>query len=125
MLSKLDHPNILNIREIWEWEKMLFIVTDFCQGGDLFSYMLERNQLAEHEVSILLTQCLSALNYLSENNICHRDIKLENIMLQRSNDLSNIKIIDFGLSRDIGANSTVKSLCSGTPFYIAPEVINR
>ena len=43
MLSKLDHPNILNIREIWEWEKMLFIVTDFCQGGDLFSYMLDRN----------------------------------------------------------------------------------
>lgn len=43
ILSKLDHPNILNIREIWEWEKMLFIVTDYCQGGDLFAYMLERN----------------------------------------------------------------------------------
>lgn len=81
LLSKLDHPNILNIREIWEWEKMLFIVTDFCQGGDLFSYMLERNQLDEQEVYILMKQCLSALNYLSENNICHRDIKLENIML--------------------------------------------
>ena len=125
LLSKLDHPNILNIREIWEWEKMLFIVTDFCQGGDLFSYMLERNQLDEQEVCGLMKQCLSAMNYLSENNICHRDIKLENIMLHRSNDLSNLKIIDFGLSRDLSATSTVKSLCSGTPFYIAPEVINR
>lgn len=76
-------------------------------------------------MSILITQCLSALNYLGDNNICHRDIKLENIMLQRNNNLSNIKLIDFGLSRDIGANSTVKSLCSGTPFYIAPEVINQ
>lgn len=125
ILSKLDHPNILNIREIWEWEKMLFIVTDYCQGGDLFAYMLERNQLAEHEVSLLMNQCVGALNYLSQNGICHRDIKLENIMLQRDGDLANVKLIDFGLSRDIGASGTVKSLCSGTPFYIAPEVINR
>lgn len=54
ILSKLDHPNILNIREIWEWEKMLFIVTDYCQGGDLFAFMLERNKLTESEVSLLL-----------------------------------------------------------------------
>lgn len=46
-------------------------------------------------------------------------------MLQREGDLSNVKLIDFGLSRDIGASGTVKSLCSGTPFYIAPEVIDR
>ena len=55
ILSKLDHPNILNIREIWEWEKMLFIVTDYCQGGDLFAYMLERNQLTESECGLLMT----------------------------------------------------------------------
>lgn len=72
-----------------------------------------------------MNQCFGALNYLSENKICHRDIKLENIMLQRDGDLTNIKLIDFGLSRDMGAQGTVKSLCSGTPFYIAPEVISR
>ena len=41
-LNKLDHPNILNIREIWQWKEMLFIVTDYCEGGDLFEHMLER-----------------------------------------------------------------------------------
>ena len=54
IMSKLDHPNILNIREIWEWENMLFIVTDYCQGGDLFGFMLERNQLTENEVRVII-----------------------------------------------------------------------
>ena len=51
ILSKLDPPHILNIREIWEWNKMLFIVTDYCQGGDLFSYILERNTILEAEMA--------------------------------------------------------------------------
>jgi len=42
ILSQLDHPNIINIREIWKWQDMLFIVTDFCDGGDLFAHMLDR-----------------------------------------------------------------------------------
>lgn len=81
ILAKLDHPNILNIREIWEWNNMLFIVTDFCDGGDLFSYILERNKIHEVEMAIIMRQILGTLNYLSSQGICHRDIKLENIML--------------------------------------------
>lgn len=50
MLSVTDHPNIINILEIWEWEKMLFIVTEYCYGGDLFEFVLERNKLEEGEV---------------------------------------------------------------------------
>ena len=67
VLSKIDHPNIINIREIWEWDKMLFIVTDYCYGGELFEYVLERNTLDEHEVYTIMKQCLSALNYLSHS----------------------------------------------------------
>jgi serine/threonine protein kinase len=65
-----------------------------------------------------------ALNYLHSQKICHRDIKLENIMLQSEGDLSVVKLIDFGLSRNISCSEDIRSLCSGTPFYIAPEVIN-
>ena len=68
---------------------------------------------------------LGALNYLNLHNICHRDIKLENIMLMNDADLSNLRLIDFGLSRNVEKTSNMKSLCSGTPFYIAPEVLNR
>ena len=104
---------------------MLFIVTDFCYGGELFDYVLERNYLSESDTKTIMKQCLSSLLYLNENNICHRDIKLENLMLQNVADISNIKLIDFGLSRDVQQQSTIKSLCSGSPYYIAPEVIKN
>ena len=65
-----------------------------------------------------------SLNYLHSQKICHRDIKLENIMLQNEGDSSVVKLIDFGLSRNIACSEEIRSLCSGTPFYIAPEVIN-
>jgi len=80
---------------------MLFIVTDYCYGGELFDSVLERNALSEKETHVVMLQCLNALNYLSDNKICHRDIKLENLMLQNKGDLSNLKFIDFGLSKDI------------------------
>jgi serine/threonine protein kinase len=97
----MDHPNIINVREIWEWDKMLFIVTDYCYGGELFEHVLDRNALSESESHVVMKQCLNALNYLNANQVCHRDIKLENLMLQNPNDLSNLKLIDFGLSKDI------------------------
>ena len=53
-LSKVDHPNIIKIHEIWEWEKMLFIVTDFYQGGELFDYVLERNYLNETDAKTIV-----------------------------------------------------------------------
>ena len=55
ILSEIDHPNIINILEIWEWEKMLFIVTEYCYGGDLFEYVLERNKLDESEVREIMS----------------------------------------------------------------------
>lgn len=100
---------------------MFFIVTDYCHGGDLFAYMLDRVQLEEEDVCMILSQCLSALNYMAENNIVHRDLKLENIMLQKDGDLSNIKLVDFGLSREQGQIKYMNKMFSGTPFYLAPE----
>ena len=123
LLSSLDHPNVINIFEIWEWEKMLFLVTDFCRGGDLFTYVLNRDNLGENDVKLMMRQSMYTLNYLHSKGICHRDIKLENIMLVNPNDLSHIKLIDFGLSKEVQKHANIKSLCSGSPFYIAPEVL--
>jgi calcium-dependent protein kinase len=50
----VDHPNIINVQEIWEWDKMLFIVTDYCYGGDLFEYLLERDSFEENETNVIM-----------------------------------------------------------------------
>jgi len=54
MLSNIDHPNIINILEMWEWDNFVFLVMDYCYGGDLFQYVLERNSLEEDEVKIIM-----------------------------------------------------------------------
>ena len=54
ILSRVDHPNIINVQEIWEWDKMLFIVTDYCYGGDLLEYLLERDRFEENETHVIM-----------------------------------------------------------------------
>jgi calcium-dependent protein kinase len=65
---------------------------------------------------------IGVLTYLNENNIIHRDIKLENFLLTDKDDISSIKLIDFGLSKDMTYNTLTKTNV-GTPFYVAPEVV--
>lgn len=101
------------------------MVTEFCQGGDLLNFTLERSSLSEDDVKKIIRQIMESLIYLHKNGICHRDLKLENLMLKEVNNLDNVKIIDFGLAREVKSNFLSKSNCSGSPFYIAPEVINR
>ena len=98
IMIKLDHPNIANIFEIWEWDNLLFLVMDFYEGGELYEYLKRRGYLEEFEVFKVMKQMVSVLIYLQENNISHKDLKLENFLLKEKDDLSNIKVADFGLS---------------------------
>ena len=79
---------------------MCFLVLEYCSGGELFHYILERKHLSESEASAIMKQLLSALVYLHSQNISHRDIKPENFMLATKGDPSCVKMIDFGLSKD-------------------------
>ena len=67
-----DHPNIIKLREMWEWNEVCFLVLEYCSGGELFHYILERKYLSEHEASSIMKQLLSALVYLHSQNISHR-----------------------------------------------------
>jgi len=122
ILRKLDHPNIIKLHEIWEWSECCFLVLEYCQGGELFHFITERKFLSEREAALIMQQLLSALNYLHQNKISHRDIKPENFMLQTKGDPSQIKMIDFGLSKDFGEGTGNMKTMSGSPYYIAPEV---
>ena len=129
ILKKLSHPNIVKIYEFFDTQRYYYIITEFCKGGELFSYI--RNQYTESQLSVLFYQVLSGLWYLHENKILHRDIKLENILIsEKEKDLKTdeeyfwIKIIDFGTSK-IFKKKKKESLVVGSAYYIAPEVLSH
>lgn len=98
ILSTLDHPNIVKYYETYENDKFLYIVMEYCPGGDLFDLITKRSKgqlLKESLVAEILKDLLLAINHCHEHKIAHRDIKAENVMVGED---GRIKLIDFGLS---------------------------
>jgi len=121
ILKKLVHPNIMQIFEFYEDKKHFQIITELCDGGELFDMIVNKGNFNEDECAWLMKQLLSAVNYIHTNSICHRDIKPENILLDTKKD-NIIKIIDWGTARFFDKNKKMNKI-SGTPYYIAPEVL--
>ena len=82
VLKDLDHPNIVRVVEAYRDEKSCAIVTELCQGNDLFHEIIKQKQLPEETVMTVFRQLLLAVNYLHERNIAHRDIKAENVLIR-------------------------------------------
>ena len=126
ILKTLDHQNILNIFEFYEGTYNFYIVTEYCSGGNLFDKIIKGNYLmSESRAAVIIFQVLSAINYCHQRNIIHRDLKPENIMIDNTskNGYPYIKIIDFGTAKFIGKDYENKVI--GSPYYIAPEVIDK
>ena len=117
VLSKLHHPFINQILDSFETDTHFFIVMEYV-CGDLLSFIRKRNKLNENAAKIIFKQIIEGLKYIHKKKIIHRDIKLDNLLI----DLSNtIKICDFGVSRKIEKGNVIYERC-GTPAYIAPEI---
>jgi serine/threonine protein kinase len=96
ILRKMDHPNIVKAHEVFVCKnKQIYIVLELCDGGDLYA----RSPYTEKEAARIVTKLLSAISYLHENKIVHRDLKFENVMWEDHSATAEIKIIDFGLSK--------------------------
>ena len=121
ILKKLIHPNIMQIFEFYEDKKNFYIITEFCEGGELFDKIVEKGTLNEAEAAGMMKQLLSAVSYIHGNNIVHRDLKPENILLDTKKQ-NILKIIDWGTARFFEKNKKMNRI-SGTPYYIAPEVL--
>lgn len=120
---RLDHPNIVRIFEFHEDEFNLYLVMELCTGGELLDSIARIGCLSEGQTASYMKQLLSALVYMHSLNIVHRDLKLENMLIEKPN--SNIlKIADFGIATELKPNRTL-TMTIGTINYIAPEVINR
>ena len=122
ILSKLVHPNIMQIFEYYEDETFFYIITEYCAGGELFNELIKKGSFKEIEASFIMKQIFSAVSYIHSNNIVHRDLKPENILLDTEEGKNIIKIIDWGTARYFDKNKKMNRI-SGTPYYIAPEVI--
>ena len=92
----------------------------YCEGGELFHFILQRKHLAEREAAMIMYQLLGALVYLHGQNISHRDIKPENFMLAHKNDPTCVKMIDFGLSKDFSGQETMKTMSGSVSNSLAP-----
>ncbi|XP_037541025.1 hormonally up-regulated neu tumor-associated kinase homolog [Nematolebias whitei] len=117
------HPHIVVLLETLETENSYYMVMELCAGGDLMDRICERKRLEEREVRRYTRQILSAVEHLHKHGIVHRDLKIENFLLDEHN---NIKIVDFGLSNTLKTDSLSPELLStqcGSPAYAAPELL--
>lgn len=120
-MAQCNHPNVVRLFDTFETSKHICFVIELCSGGDLFSYIKKRRRLKEDVARFFFKQLVEGLAYIhNAKKVVHRDIKLENILLDAT---GNVKICDFGVSRQLKTGmEKMKEQC-GTPAYIAPEIL--
>ncbi|GAV91528.1 Pkinase domain-containing protein [Cephalotus follicularis] len=119
----LKHPNIIRFKQVMLTPTHLAILMEYAAGGELFDRICRAGRFSEDEARFFFQQLISGVSYCHSMEICHRDLKLENTLLDGS-PTPRLKICDFGYSKSALLHSQPKSTV-GTPAYIAPEVLSR
>mmetsp|Transcript_36925 Transcript_36925/g.89048 ORF Transcript_36925/g.89048 Transcript_36925/m.89048 type:complete len:506 (-) Transcript_36925:269-1786(-) len=126
-LRNLQHPNIIQLFDVFIAKDKIYIIMELMSGGELFDYVVQKGTLTEEEASRIVRKVTGALVYMHSKNVIHRDMKPENLLLAhkpRSSHDIEVKIIDFGLSK-ILSDGPMASSFLGTRGYLAPEMIQR
>ncbi|XP_050566268.1 serine/threonine-protein kinase Nek1 isoform X3 [Cygnus atratus] len=121
VLANMKHPNIVLYRESFEENGCLYIVMDYCEGGDLFKKINAQKGILFSEDQILdwFVQICLALKHIHDRKILHRDIKSQNIFLTKD---GTIQLGDFGIARVLNSTVELARTCIGTPYYLSPEI---
>jgi calcium-dependent protein kinase len=124
IMCQLDHPNIVRLEEVYESHSEIYLVQELCRGGELFDRLDEQPDYhyTEAQCARLIKQMLCSVRYIHSKGIIHRDLKLENFLFSNSGADSELKMIDFGLSKHFKFGE-VQNEAVGTPYTVAPEVI--
>lgn len=121
-----QHPHITKLYEIIFTETSVYMILEYYPSGDLFEYVTTNGHLSVNEALRIFTQLVGAVYYLHKSGCCHRDLKLENVLLDKQ---MNVKLSDFGFTRELpfaqhGSKSLLSEYC-GTGAYMAPEIVRR
>ncbi|XP_070839943.1 MAP/microtubule affinity-regulating kinase 4 isoform X3 [Chaetodon trifascialis] len=118
IMKGLNHPNIVQLFEVIETDKTLYLIMEYASGGEVFDYLVSHGRMKEVEARAKFRQIVSAVHYCHTKNIVHRDLKAENLLLDAD---ANIKIADFGFSNEFTLGNKLDTFC-GSPPYAAPEL---
>ncbi|ODN04406.1 Calcium/calmodulin-dependent protein kinase type 1 [Orchesella cincta] len=121
VLRRLQHPNIVQLLEVYEDKTRVYLVMELVTGGELFDRIVEKGSYTEKDAADLMRQVLEAVDYMHEQGVVHRDLKPENLLYYCADEDSKIMISDFGLSKM--EDSGIMATACGTPGYVAPEVL--
>nr|XP_019584014.1 PREDICTED: serine/threonine-protein kinase 33 isoform X2 [Rhinolophus sinicus] len=131
ILKSVKHEHIIHLEQVFETPKRMYLVMELCEDGELKEILCRKGHFSENETRWIIQSLASAIAYLHNKDIVHRDLKLENIMVKSSfidanNEMNlNIKVTDFGLAvKKLGRSEGMLQTTCGTPIYMAPEVIN-
>ncbi|KAK5650851.1 hypothetical protein RI129_001880 [Pyrocoelia pectoralis] len=121
ILRKLNHPNIMRLIDEQDTKPMLYLVCELVKGGDLFDVITMAQKFSEEQAALMITHLTSALAYLHNLNIVHRDVKPENLLVDmEATKIKALKLGDFGLACEV--TGPLYTVC-GTPTYVAPEIL--
>ena len=119
ILIEMHNPFVIKVYKIYEDKNNFSIIMEYCEGGELFNYIVKKKRLSEEESSYFFYQLINGIEYIHSKGIAHRDLKPENLLLSKNKIL---KIIDFGLSNFYDGQKRLQTPC-GSPCYASPEMV--
>ncbi|KAM0866795.1 hypothetical protein ACQ4PT_042415 [Festuca glaucescens] len=122
ILRSIRHPNVIALHDSIRDGKRIYLILEYCRGGDLYSYLLRHKRVPETVAKHFIRQLACGLQMLREKNVVHRDLKPQNILLVANSATSILKIADFGFAKFLEPSGLAETLC-GSPLYMAPEVM--
>ena len=123
--SSLDHPNIIKLYGHFCDEERIYFVLEYANKGDLYDEYARQKRLSEKRVAQVMQDVILGLQYLHSENIIHRDVKPENILINNENDIETAKIADFGYAIKLESSKQKVTDFVGTMDYLAPELIDN
>ncbi|KPJ17414.1 Serine/threonine-protein kinase SIK3, partial [Papilio machaon] len=118
IMKRMRHPHIVKLYQVMESAHTIYLVTEYASNGEIFDHLVSKGRMPESEAARIFAQMVAAVGYCHSRGVVHRDLKAENLLLDRD---MNIKLADFGFSNEYSAGATLATWC-GSPPYAAPEL---